>query len=146
MLVKHVMTEKFETVPRNRTLDEAVRLMLSNGVDHIFVIENQKPAAMVTRRKALKACYKTDAPLSEIPISGFSRGLESRVGPNETVLIAVGKLQRAKLNCLPVVSGMSVKGVLTKDDVIGNISSITSDMIEADERKDEWAASRSDGG
>lgn len=146
MLVKHVMTGDFETVPRDRTLDEAVRLMLANSVDHVFVVEDGEPAAMVTRRKALMACYKTDAPVSEIPIAGFSRGLESRVGPNETVLIAVGKLQRAKLNCLPVVSGMSVEGVLTKDDVIRNISSITSDMMGSDERKDEWTDSRSDGG
>lgn len=146
MLVKHVMTEDVETVPRNRTLDEAVRLMLGNGVDHVFVVEDGEPAAMVTRRKALMACYKTDAPVSEIPISGFSRGLESRVGPSETVLIAVGKLQRTNLNCLPVVNGMSVEGVLTKDDVISNISSITSDMIEGDKRKDEWTGSSSDGG
>ncbi|WP_185191372.1 CBS domain-containing protein [Halobellus ruber] len=139
------MTEDVETVPRNRTLDEAVRLMLGNGVDHVFVVEDGEPAAMVTRRKALMACYKTDAPVSEIPISGFSRGLESRVGPNETVLIAVGKLQRANLNCLPVVNGMTVEGVLTKDDVISNISSITSDMIEGNKRKDEWTDSSSDG-
>jgi hypothetical protein len=35
---------------------------------------------------------------------------------------------------------MSVKGVVTKDDVLENLSNITSDMIEKDERKDEWTA------
>jgi CBS domain-containing protein len=138
MLVKRIMTGNFETIPRDRTLDEAVELMLSNRIDHVVVVEDGAPAAMITRRKALVACYKTDVPLSDIPISGFSRGLETKVGPNETVLIAVGKLRRAKVNCLPVVNGMSVEGVVTKDDVIENLSNITSDMIEKDKRKDEW--------
>jgi CBS domain-containing protein len=138
MLVKHIMSKDFETVPPDQTLDSAVESMLGNTVDHVFVVEDGTPAAMITRRKALIACYKTDAPLSDIPISGFSRGLETKIGQNETVLIAVGKLRRTKLNCLPVVSGMSVEGVLTKDDVIQNISNITEDMIEKEEQKDEW--------
>jgi CBS domain-containing protein len=140
MFVKQIMTGKFETIPRDQTLDEAVELMLSNKVDHIVVVEDGTPTAMITRRKALIACYKTDAPLSDIPISGFSRGLETTIGPNQTVLIAVGKFRRVKLNCLPVVSGMSVEGIVTKDDIIENLSNITTDMIEKNEREDEWTA------
>jgi CBS domain-containing protein len=138
MFVKEIMTEDFETVPQDRMLDEAVGLMLGNRVDHVFIVDEEGPTAMITRRKALVACYKTDAPLSEIPIAGFSSGLETRVSPNETVLIAVGKFKRAKLNCLPVVRGMTVEGVVTKDDIIQNLSNITSDMIEKNKQKDEW--------
>lgn len=140
MLIKHLMTTDFETIPRDQTLDEAVKIMLSKKVDHLFIITDGEPTAMLTRRKALIACYKTDAPLSEIPVSGFSNGLKTRVGPNEAVLIAVGKLRQTNVNCLPVVSGMSVEGVVTKDDIIGNLSNITSAMMETDERKDEWTA------
>lgn len=139
MLVKHIITEDFETIPRNQTLDDAVELMLKNKIDYVFIIEdNDEPAAMITRRKALVACYKTDRPLSEIPISGFSRGLETTIGYNTTVLIAVGKLRRAKMDCLPVVDGMSVEGVLTRDIVINNISNITNDILESEERLHEW--------
>jgi CBS domain-containing protein len=138
MFVKHVMSGDFETVPRDQMLDEAVRLMLSNKVNHVFIIEDETPAAMITRRKALIACYKTDAPLSDIPISGFSRGLDKQVGPNETALIAIGKLRKAKADCLPVVSGMSVEGVITTDDIIENLSNITTNMIEKDKQKEEW--------
>jgi CBS domain-containing protein len=140
MLVKHIMNDNFETVPSHRTLDEAVELMLDNGIDHVFVVEEGTPVAMITRRKALIACYKTDAPLSEIPISGFSSGLGTRIRPGTTALIAVGKLRRAKVDCLPVVRGMSVDGVVTKDDIIENLSNITNDMVENDEQKDEWTA------
>jgi CBS domain-containing protein len=140
MLVDDIMTGNFETIPRDQALDEAVKLMLSNKVDHIIVVEDGTPAAMITRRKALVACYRTDAPLSDIPISGFSRGLDATVGPNEAVLVAVGKLRRATVSCLPVIDGMSVEGVVTKDDVIENLSNITSNMIENDEQQDEWTA------
>lgn len=140
MLVKHIMTTDFETIPHDETLDEAVEVMLSHKVDHVFAVKDETPVAMITRRKALVACYKTDAPLSDIPISGFSSGLETKVAPNETVLITVGKLRRPKVNCLPVVSGMSVEGIVTKDDIIENLSNITSDMIDKQEQKDEWTA------
>jgi CBS domain-containing protein len=140
MLVDDIMTGNFETIPRDQALDEAVKLMLSNKVDHIIVVEDGTPAAMITRRKALVACYRTDAPLSDIPISGFSRGLDATVGPNEAVLVAVGKLRRATVSCLPVIDGMSVEGVVTKDDVIENLSNITSNMIENDQQQDEWTA------
>lgn len=140
MLVSDIMTEEFETIPYDQTLDEAIELMLGNRVDHVFVIEDGTPAAMITNRKALIACYKTDAPVSNIPISGFSRGLETRVGPDESALLCMGKLRRAKVDCLPVVAGMSVEGVLTRDDVIDNLSNITEDMLEEDERRNHWTA------
>jgi CBS domain-containing protein len=138
MLVKDIMTEEFETIPYDRTLDEALELMLGNRIDHVFVVEDSTPAAMITARKALIACYKTDAPVSEIPISGFSRGLETRVGPKESALICIGKLRRAKVDCLPVVEGISVEGVVTTDDVIDNLSNITEEMLREDDRRDEW--------
>lgn len=138
MLIKHIMTKEFETVAYDRTLDEALELMLSKNVNHIFVIEDGEPVAMLTTRKALIACYRTDVPVSEIPISGFSRGLEHRVGPNESVLMCTGKLRQSAADCLPVVDGMSVQGVITTDDVIKNLSNISEDMLTEDERRDEW--------
>lgn len=132
------MTEEFETVPYDQTLDKALGLMLNNRVDYIFAVDDGAPAAMLTTNKALIACYKTDAPVSEIPISGFSRGLGDRVGPNEAVLLCVGKLRKSTTDCLPVIDGMSVKGVVTTDDVINNLSNITEKMITEDGRRDEW--------
>jgi hypothetical protein len=35
---------------------------------------------------------------------------------------------------------MSVEGVVTKDDIIENLSSITTDIIEKNAQKDEWMA------
>lgn len=138
MLVKDIMREEFETVPYDQTLDEALKVMLRSRADHVFAVEDGTPAVMITTRKALLACCKTDMPVSEIPISGFSRGLEMRVGPKENTLICIGKLRRAKVDCLPVVNGMSVEGVVTKDDVIDNLSDITEEMLSDDDRRDDW--------
>lgn len=132
------MTDRFEVIQREKQLDGAVELMLQNGVEYLFITEDDSPVAMLTRRKILIACYKTDAPLSEIPIAGFSRGLETRVGPNESALICVGKLRRAKVSCLPVVDGMSVEGVVTRNDVLENLSSITDNMLENENMSEEW--------
>lgn len=138
MLVKSIMTKNFETASRDQTLYELVETMLKNDVDHIVVMEDDTPSAIITRRKVLIATYKTDKPLSEIPVSGFGRGLEITIGPNSTVLLSVGKLQKAKAECIPVVDGMDIVGVMTRDDVIDNVSKITDDVLEHDGRRTEW--------
>ncbi|MFB6194159.1 MAG: CBS domain-containing protein [Halobaculum sp.] len=138
MLVRDIMTDQFETVSRDRTLAAAVEAMLREEVAHVFVVEDGTPAALITRRKALTACYQTDDPLSGIPLSGFSRGLETQAGPGETVLLCVGRLRAASLDCLPVVDGLSVEGILTKDDVIDNLSNITDETLEQEQRRRDW--------
>lgn len=138
MLVKKIMSRNFETASREQSLDEIVGAMLTHDVDHVVVMEGDTPSAIITQRKALIASYKTDAPLSEIPVSGFGRGLETSVGPNSTVLLSVGKMQSAKTECIPVVDGLDIVGILTKDDVIDNVSKITDEVLEHDERREEW--------
>lgn len=131
------MTKNFETASRDQTLHEVVEAMLKNDVDHIVVIEDETPSAIITQRKALIASYKTDAPMSEIPVSGFNRGLDTVIGPKTSLLLAVGKMQTAEAQCIPVVDGMTLKGILTKSDVIDNVSKITDDVLDNEQRPDE---------
>jgi|APHM01.1.fsa_nt_gi Predicted signal-transduction protein containing cAMP-binding and CBS domains len=138
MLVKRIMTRDFETVARSAALDTVVERMLRNDVDHVIATKDDDPAGVITRRKVLIASYKTDHPLSEIPVSGFGHGLESHIGPSATVLLSVGKIQQSNLECLPVVDGMQVVGVLTKDDILENVSNITSEVLDAEDRREEW--------
>jgi CIC family chloride channel protein len=137
MLVRTIMTKNFETASRDQTLHEVVEAMLKNDVDHIVVIEDETPSAIITQRKALIASYKTDAPMSEIPVSGFNRGLDTVIGPKTSLLLAVGKMQTAEAQCIPVVDGMTLKGILTKSDVIDNVSKITDDVLDNEQRPDE---------
>lgn len=137
MLIREIMTEDFAAVERDETLNRAVRSMLRDDIDHVVVEEEGAPSAIITRRKALNACYQTDAPLSEIPVSGFGRGFEAMIKPNTTVLLAVGRIQNSEVSCLPVVDEMEVLGILTKDDIIDNVSNITSDTLQ-DDRRSEW--------
>ncbi|ELZ61005.1 CBS domain containing protein [Halorubrum hochstenium ATCC 700873] len=138
MLIKEIMTEDFAAVERNETLDRAVRAMLRDDVNHVVVEEGETPSAIITRRKVLHACYQTDSPLSEIPVSGFDRGFEAMIEPNTTALLAVGRIQNSEVSCLPVVDEMEVLGILTKDDIIDNVSNITSDTLRRDDRRSEW--------
>lgn len=138
MLIKEIMTEDFATVPRHETLNRAVAAMLSDDISHVVVEEEGTPSAIITRRKVLLACYQTDSPLSEIPVSGFGRGFETMIEPNTTALLTVGRMQGAEVSYLPVVDGMQVLGVLTKDDIIDNVSNITSDTLRQDSRRSEW--------
>ncbi len=142
MLVREIMTTDVETVPRERSLEEPVGTMLREDVDHVIITEDSSPAGVVTRRKALAAAYRTGDPLSEVPLSTFARGFEASVEPTRTVLLSVGQLRRSSADCLPVVDDLDVVGVLTKDDVLDNVSNITTETLEADRQSREWTGNR----
>lgn len=144
MLVREIMTTDIETLTREASLYRAVELMLREEIDHVIVTEDGSPAGVVTRRKVLVATYKTDSPLSEIPLSTFARGFEITVEPTRTVLLSVGHLQGSNADCLPVVDDLDVVGVLTKDDILDNVSNIKSETLEAEKRGREWTAGEDD--
>lgn len=138
MLVKDIMTRDFETTSFDQMLDNVAEIMLRKNVDHVVARVDGTPSVIVTRRKVILASYKTDLPLSEIPISGFGRGLDTAIRPSGTVLLSVGKLQEAEAECIPVVEDMEVLGVLTKDDIVENVSKITGTDLQSEDRRTEW--------
>lgn len=140
MLVREIMTTDVETLPRNSTLYRAVETMLREEASHVIVTEDGTPAGVVTRRKVLVATYRTDDPLSEIPLSSFDRGFDVTVEPTRTVLLSVGYLQRSSAECLPVVDDLDIVGVLTKDDILENVSNIKSETLEAEKRGRKWSS------
>lgn len=140
MLIKQIMTTEVETISRDRSLREAVETMLRNDVNHVIVREEGAPTAIVTRRKVLVACYKTDNALSDIPVAGFGRGFEGTLDPNRTLLFAAGQMKRAEIDSIPVLDDREVVGVLTKDDILDNVSNITDEALETEQQRDNWTA------
>lgn len=138
MLVREIMTKEIETLSRDSTLRQAVGEMLRQGVDHVIVTEDDSPAGIITRKKALVAAYKTDDPIGDIQLSAFGLGFDVTIEPARTVLLSVGHLQRSDADCLPVIDDLSVVGVLTKDDIIHNVSNIKKETLEANQQGREW--------
>jgi CBS domain-containing protein len=139
VLVRDIMTTDIETVSRETTLDEAVERMLRNRTQYVVVLEDGDPSAFLTRRKALIAAYRTDAPLSDIPISGFARGFDHATPPDRTVLLSAGRMRQAETDCLPVVEDLEVVGVLTRDDIIEHVPNMRRETLEADRDSRRWS-------
>ncbi len=144
MLVKEIMTTELEYVSRGETLATAVERMFRNGINHVIVREGDQPTALITHRTALLAAYRADEALSDVSLTRFGRGFERTSSPDRTVLLSVGHLRRSKTGCLPVVDGMEVVGVLTREDVLSNVANITSETLRADEAGHEWTRGESD--
>jgi CBS domain-containing protein len=140
VLVRDIMTTDVQRVDRSTTLAAAVERMLRNETDHVVVMEDDTPTALVTRRKALLAAFKTGDPLADIPLSGFGRGFDRIGRPDRTVLLSVGELKRAGADCLPILEDTNVVGVLTRRDVLENVSNITSETLAADREGRDWAS------
>lgn len=138
MLVRNLMTSDFETVARDASLYVAVETMLRSGTEYVVLTSDEEPDGLITQRKALIACYKTERALPEIPVSGFAVGFPTTIKPDATALLATGHLVKADVSVLPVVEGLELVGVVTREDLLDNSSNLRREVFEQDERRDDW--------
>lgn len=138
MLIGEIMTDEYESISRSRRLKTAVGVMLKNGTEFVILTDESEPDGIITRRSALIACYKTDEPLSEIPVSGFASGFPTTVEPDSTVLFAIGLLVSNDAEVLPVVDGLELVGIVTREILLEKYSNLRNEAFANIERRIEW--------
>ncbi|MFW6436021.1 MAG: CBS domain-containing protein [Halococcoides sp.] len=138
MLISEVMSTDFRTVPRSESLKAAVGVMLKADVEAVIITDGGDPSGIVTRRKALIASFKTDDPLSEIPLAGFSSGFPTSVAPDSTVLFAIGQLVSSNLEVLPVIDDLDLVGIVTRENMLDEYSNLRNEAFDSLERRTEW--------
>jgi CBS domain-containing protein len=143
MLIREVMSTDFKSVDRDATLYDAVELMLKAGDDYVILTSEDQPNGLLTKRKALIACYKTKRALPEIQVSGFAVGFPTSFKPETTVLMAIGHMAESEMEVLPIVSDLELVGIVTREDLLDNASNLRKQAFELAEQKDEWDNSTS---
>ncbi|WEL18927.1 CBS domain-containing protein [Halorhabdus sp. BNX81] len=138
MLIRDVMSTDYLTVSRDRSLRAAVEILLKDGRESIIITDGDDPDGLITQRSALIACYKTDDPLSEIPVSGFASGFPTSVKPDATVLFAIGQLINADTDVLPVVEGLELVGVVTREDMLNEYTNLRNEAFNTVEQRKDW--------
>jgi len=144
MLISDVMNTDYRTVARSESLKTAVGVMLRADVEAVIITDEDDPSGIVTRRKALVASFKTDDPLSEIPLAGFSSGFPTSVGPDSTVLFAIGRLVSSDLEVLPVVDGLDLVGIVTRQDMLDEYTNLRNEAFDTLERRSDWESTTFD--
>lgn len=120
MRVSELMSTTLVTVPVGATMKGAAGQMLHNDVGSVIVLNGETPAGIVTEMDALRVGYATDRPFENVPVRKvMSRPLET-IEPNKTVRTAIGRMQKAGVKKLPVVSEFDLVGIITMSDIIFN--------------------------
>jgi len=138
VLIRDVMSREYLTVKRGQSLRDAVEAMLKEGQESVIITNEGEPDGLITRRSALIAAYKTDEPLSKVPVSGFASGFPTSVKPDATVLFAIGQLINADEEVLPVVEDLELVGVVTRENLLDEYTNLRNEAFDTIERRKEW--------
>lgn len=138
MLIRDVMSTDVRRVPRSESLRTAVGVMLRTNVEAVVLTADGDPNGLITMRKALIAAFKTDDSLSEIPLQGFASGFSVSVAPDSTVLFGIGRLVSSDLDVLPVLDGLELVGIVSREDMLDEYSNLRREAIEDNEKRSEW--------
>lgn len=128
MQVRDVMTRNVVTIEPDASLEAAEELMRRGGFRHLPVVAAGQLAGVVTERDVLPPpglAQTTVAAHRGRPVrSVMSAGVIS-VAPEDPLEEAARLLLENKINCLPVVSGSALQGIITGSDIFRSFMQIT---------------------
>jgi CBS domain-containing protein len=115
--VREAMTPAPTTVEANETVVEAARLMASQDVGSLPVVDDGQLVGMVTDRDlALQVLAKDLDPHKTVVASVCSEN-PVVVGPDDTLDEALQRMAREQVRRLPVVEDRRLVGILAQADV-----------------------------
>jgi acetoin utilization protein AcuB len=110
--VREVMTPSPVTAEPGTSADDAVRLMKEIGCRHLPVLDGGRLVGVVSSKDVGCECSKQRT-VGDV----MSREVLT-AAPGDTIELAAAKMAVAKVDCLPVVEGGQLVGILTTYDVL----------------------------
>ena len=110
--------DKSISVSPDATVLEALKLMASNNIGSVLVMNKEEYLGIVTerdysRKVILMGKNSTDTKVGEIMISDLPR-----VKPDDTVEYCMELMTNSKIRYLPVFENESLKGIISITDVV----------------------------
>ncbi len=140
MLVESLMTTDVVTVRGDGTLRDAAERLLDEEVGSVIVVDGDgNPSGIVTETDLLRATYKTDAPLSEIPVAKLSHRPLVTTKPSATVQYVAHRMAKEGVKKVPVMDDLDLVGIITMTDIVWHLSDIRKEASALDAAHKEWA-------
>lgn len=114
--VGELMSRKVTTVGSKMNARFAMQIMLSTGVRHLPVIDEGKLVGVISDRDFLT--WSDDASLGDRSVSELMTADPETADPSDLVRDAAGRMAALRIDCLPVLQGTEVVGILTSSDVV----------------------------
>ena len=115
--VDQVMSRDYPSIPGDSTLDQLVSITLADNTQGTFlVVENEKPPGILTIDEITKVPRHLWGRIKAKEVMRPWERLIS-ISPEMPVITALEKMEAADLRLVPVVDGLQVKGILSRENV-----------------------------
>ena len=115
--IKDVMSSSTLSLESTATASDAAKIMETNNLEAVVVVENDKLVGIVTDRdytiKLGSHAYPIDTPISRL----MSYPLIS-IDQDADISVALNLMEKNKIKRLPVISGDTVLGMVDMSDII----------------------------
>jgi len=110
-----IMSHPARTIGPDATVEDAIRAMQRYGHSGLCVVENGRLVGIITRRDADKARHHS---LTHAPVKGFMTRHVVTATPDTPLAELERLMTRHDVGRLPVLSGDSIVGVVTRTDLL----------------------------
>lgn len=116
-IVRDAMTASPTTVEAHETAVEAARLMASENVGSLPVVEGEDLVGMVTDRDLVLNVLAKDVDPHKVTVASICSENPVVVGPDDSLDVALQHMAREQVRRLPVVEERRLIGILAQADV-----------------------------
>lgn len=118
ILVEEVMSHNPRTTDLGLSAQAAAKLMRSEDVGSLVVLEDDEAVGMVTEKDLVQKVVAEGRSPSKVKVMEIMSAPLVTIGPKESVSDAAKKMANMKLRRLPVVDKGKLLGVLTENDLL----------------------------
>lgn len=113
-----IMVSKVITTTKEATVEDAVKLMNKHEIGCLVVMENGKPAGIITERDLLKRVLSKLKELRNLKVKEIMSGPLLSVAPNVEIEEAVKLMFKNNIKKLPIVEKGKLLGLVTLTDIL----------------------------
>ncbi len=122
LTVEDVMVRDIITVDASASAQEAAEIMNKYDIGCLIVVEERKPAGIVTERDMLKRVLLQQRDPRETSVSDIMSRPLIVSSPKTEIRDAVGVMNERRIKKLPVVEGGNLIGLISLTDVVRSLA------------------------
>ncbi|MFY3740416.1 MAG: CBS domain-containing protein [Candidatus Nitrosomirales archaeon] len=126
--LRDIMIKKIITITREKTAQDAAKLMAEHGTGSVIVVDGDNIAGIVTERDLVRKVCTKDVASSKVPLSDVMSSPVITAEPDMPIETAVQRMFNNKIRRLPILENGKLVGIVTVSDLVKHLR--TKSLIE----------------
>lgn len=126
--LRDIMIKKVIMITREKTAQDAARLMAEHGASSVIVVNGDNIAGIVTERDLVRKVCTQDVASSKVPLSDVMSSPVITAEPDMPIETAVQRMFNNKIRRLPILENGKLVGIVTVSDLVKHLR--TKSLIE----------------